>query len=119
MRRSNRTSINNWLFYATGGLAVTKLKADFTFTDTFANAFENDSISKTKAGWTVGGGIEIGLTKNWSIKTEYLYVNFGDVTTTNNNFTAFTPPIAFPTNSFTRMIDLQNHIVRVGLNYRF
>jgi len=110
---------NNWLFYATGGLAVTRIRADFRFTDTFANGFEKDSVSKTKAGWTVGGGIEMGLTKKLSIKTEYLYTDFGDVTTKNNSYTAFTPPIAFPTNPFTHTMDLQTHIVRVGLNYRF
>lgn len=110
---------NNWLFYVTGGLAVTRLKADFIFTDTFANGYESGSISKTKAGWTVGGGIEMGLKKNWSLKAEYLYVDFGSESTTSQNFTAFTPPIAFPTNTFTHTIDMQVHIVRVGLNYRF
>ena len=109
----------NWLFYGTGGLAVTRLNADFTLTDTFANAYESGSISKTKAGWTLGGGIEMGLTKNWSIKTEYLYVNFGEVTTRSNNFTAFNPRIAFPTNTFTHTIGLDIHTVRVGFNYRF
>ncbi len=110
---------NNWLFYATGGLAVTKLDADFIFTDTFANASEKGRLSKTQAGWTVGGGIEMGFTNKWSIKTEYLYANFGDVKTTSNNFTAFTPRIAFPTNTFTHTIDMEIHIVRIGLNYRF
>lgn len=110
---------NNWLFYATGGLAVTKLNADFILTDTFANGHETGSISETKAGWTVGGGIEMGFKNKWSIKTEYLYANFGDVSTTSQNFTAFTPPIAFPANTFTHTINMQIHIVRVGLNYRF
>jgi len=110
---------NNWLFYATGGLAVTKLNAEFILTDTFANAHETGSISETKAGWTVGGGIEMGFKNNWSIKTEYLYANFGDVSTTSQNFTAISPPIPFPANTFTHKINMQIHIVRVGLNYRF
>jgi outer membrane immunogenic protein len=70
---------NSWLWYVTGGLAVTELKYDNTFTDTFASAFEDGSIAKTKAGWAVGGGLEYGLTPNWSVKAEYLYMQFGDV----------------------------------------
>jgi len=110
---------NNWLFYVTGGLAVAQVKGDFTFTDTFATAHESGSVSKTKAGWTVGGGVEYGLAGNWSIKAEYLYVNIRSVSTTSTNLTAFTPPIAFPTNVFTHSLDLRENIVRAGLNYRF
>ena len=110
---------NNWLFYVTGGLAVTELKGDFTFTDTFATALETASVSKTKAGWTVGGGVEAGLWSNWTAKLEYLYVDFGSVGTTSTNLTAFTPPIAFPTNVFTHSVDLRSNIVRAGLNYKF
>lgn len=111
---------NNWLLYATGGLAVTKLNADFEFSDTFADARESAHISKTKTGWTVGGGVEMGITKNWSIKTEYLYADFGGVTVTSHNLNAFNgPTISFPENTFTHKIDLHTHIVRVGLNYKF
>ena len=49
---------NNWLVYVTGGLAVANLKSNFSFTDTFAGATKLASISKTKAGWTVGVGTE-------------------------------------------------------------
>jgi outer membrane immunogenic protein len=112
-------AFNNWLLYGTGGLAVTKLNANFNFTDTFATAHESESISKTKAGWTVGGGVEMGIAKNCSLKAEYLYADFGSVTSTDRSFTAFAPPISFPTNEFKHTIDLTTHIVRLGLNYRF
>jgi outer membrane immunogenic protein len=103
---------NNWLFYVTGGLAVTELKYNNVFTDTFAPAFENGSVSKTKAGWTVGGGIEYGLTQNWSIKAEYLYLDFGHVSSTAH---------VFPTlgASLANSADLKVSLVRAGINYRF
>ena len=110
---------NNWLFYVTGGLALTNLKGNFTFTDTFATAAESGSVSSTKAGWTIGGGVEAGLGGGWSLKAEYLYVDFGSVSTTSTNLTAFNPAIAFPTNVFTHSTDLKANIARVGLNYRF
>ena len=110
---------NNWLFYVTGGLAVTQIKADFLFTDTFATANETASIRKTQAGWTLGGGVEFGLAGPWSFKAEYLHVDFGTVSTTSSNLTAFAPPIAFPTNTFTHSVRLTDDIVRVGVNYRW
>ena len=36
---------------------------------------------KTKAGWTLGAGIEARLWGNWTGKVEYLYMDFGRVST--------------------------------------
>lgn len=109
---------NNWLFYVTGGLAVTQVKADFLFTDTFATANESASINQTRAGWTVGGGVEYGMMGPWSLKAEYLHVDFGTLSTTSTNLTAFTSPIPFPTNVYTHSVRLTDDIVRLGLNYK-
>jgi outer membrane immunogenic protein len=110
---------NNWLFYATGGLAVTNLEGGFTFSDNgVPPGLEAASLSKTKLGYTVGGGVEAGLWGNWSIKAEYLYVNFS-----SESVVGFitSVPVAFgaANNPFTHTIDLKANIVRVGLNYRF
>ena len=111
---------DNFLFFATGGAAFTTLKGNFAFSDTFATAAESGSVSNTKTGWTAGGGVEAGFWGNWSIKAEYLYVDFGRVSANSTNLTAFgPPPIAFPTNVFTHSADLKASIARVGLNYRF
>ena len=110
---------NNWLFYVTGGLAAANIKTNFNFTDTFATAAESASISKTKVGWTVGGGVEYALLNGWSVKAEYLYVDLGSDSTTSTNLTAFTPPIAFPTNVYTHSTDLRANVVRAGINYKF
>ena len=110
---------NNWLMYITGGLAVGEVKGDFNFADTFATAAESASISKTKVGWALGGGVEYGMAGPWSLKLEYLHVDLGSVSGTSSNLTAFTPPIAFPTNVFTHSVKVTNDIVRLGLNYRF
>jgi outer membrane immunogenic protein len=106
---------NNWLWYATGGVAVTDLKYDNTFTDTFAPAFEDGSISKTKAGWAVGGGVEYGLTQNWSVKAEYLYMDFGNVSSSGVVLNTGAVPPAVLNHS----ADLKANIVRAGINYRF
>jgi outer membrane immunogenic protein len=111
-------AVDNWLFYATGGLAVAQLKGNFVFSDTFATAAESALLSATKVGWTAGAGFEVGF-GYWSLRAEYLYVNLGTASVTSTNLTAFAPPISFPTNVFTNSVDLKANIVRVGVNYRF
>ena len=127
-------AVNNWLFFVTGGAALTDLRGNFAFSDTFSdalgiapgnpNARESASFSDTKAGYAIGGGVEAGLWGNWSVKGEYLYANFGTVSTSSNNLTAFSPPllsphIDFPSNVFTHRFGLNANIARAALNYRF
>ena len=61
-------SVNNMLFYGTGGLAYG------------TGRLETAGLSETHAhfGWTAGAGVEVGLTPNWSAKVEYLFVNLND-----------------------------------------
>jgi outer membrane immunogenic protein len=116
---------NNWLLFVTGGLALTEMKGNFSFQDRFPLFAETNSesgaFSKTKAGWTVGAGVEYALLNGWSVKAEYLYADFGSVSTTSNNFHgsnifgAFTNPLQ----TFTHSADLHSNIVRAGFNYKF
>jgi outer membrane immunogenic protein len=123
-------AVNNWLFFATGGPALTDLRGNFAFFDRYGNAdggtnaHESASFSGTKTGYTIGGGVEAGLWGNWSVKGEYLYANFGTVSVSSNNLTAFSPAllfphIAFPSQVFNHRFDLKANIARAALNYRF
>jgi outer membrane immunogenic protein len=104
-------AVNNWLFFATGGAAFTSLHANFSFMDP-TPAAEALSFSGSKTGYAVGGGAEAGLWGNWTVKVEYLYVNFGTVSATGT----FTIPLPQP---MFHSIDLKANIARAGLNYRF
>lgn len=92
---------NGWMPFVTAGLAI----ADAEMT---VNAGGNGK-SETLTGWTVGGGLEVKLDRNWSVKTEYLFVDLGDLSTRQ-------PPLAAPPlrTSFDEL-----HIVRAGINYKF
>lgn len=107
------------LIYGTGGLAMTSANYQALFTDTFATAHENGGKEDKLTGWTAGAGAEVKVGKRWSVKGEYLFADFGNLSTTSNNLTAFTPPITFPTNTFTHTADLQAHIYRFGINFHF
>lgn len=87
---------NGWMPYFTGGLAVA---------DTSARVSGLTSNSDTLTGWTIGGGLEVKLDRNWSFKTEYLFVDLGHITL----------PDAQPIRAqFDEL-----HIVRAGINYKF
>jgi outer membrane immunogenic protein len=107
---------NNVLFYGTGGLALTQLKASWAFTDTYASAAESASASSTKAGWAVGGGIEAAMSGNWSIGGEYLYVKFGGVSAVSSNLTT---TCCGGGAVFSHSADLASSIFRVRLNKKF
>ncbi len=113
---------NHVMVYGTGGLAMTNFNYTALFTDNFATAHENATISEMKLGWTAGGGVEfkVGGSKHWSLKGEYLLADWGLSNKTSTNLTAtFPPTVAFPQNPFFHQTDLQQHIFRAGFNYRF
>jgi outer membrane immunogenic protein len=112
-------AFGHFLVYETAGVAFTNVKYTGLFTDTFATAHENATIDDTRPGYILGGGGEYRLSHHFSIKGEYLYSGFGQSSVTSTNLTAFTPPISFPTNVFTHTVNLQAHIVRGGVNFRF
>jgi len=85
--------------YVTGGLAVGDIVAS---TPGFPGA------STTNAGWTVGGGLEVALPGNWSVKAEYLHVDLGSF----NCGTSCGPTT--PNN-----VSMHDNVVRAGLNYHF
>ena len=87
------------MIYATGGLAY----ANYNMTVSGFGLSASDNASK--AGWTVGGGVEWMFMPKWSTKLEYLYIDTG-----NTSVTLFGTP-------FTGRA--RDNIVRVGLNYHF
>jgi outer membrane immunogenic protein len=82
------------LVYATGGLAYGEVKrsgnvvgqTNFVLGGTVNSFAGSYSASSTKAGWTLGGGVEGQLTRNWSVKAEYLYMDLGSTTDTFSTF---------------------------------
>ena len=108
------------LIYVTGGLGVTKVDYQAEYTDTFAAAHENAAVNQVKYGFVGGFGFAFkGPIEHLSMKGEYLYADFGRLTMTSSNLTAFTPPIAFPSNVFTHSMALHAHVIRAGVDYHW
>src|SRR6266545_637715 len=106
------------LVFATGGLAVTDLRASHTFSDNYAPPFGAGawSGSTTKTGWTAGGGVEWAAGRKWTVKVEYLYLNFGSVGAAG---TIINPSAVGYANGISTSVDLTAHIARAGINFQF
>jgi outer membrane immunogenic protein len=102
--------VNNWLLYGTGGYAWAHdelTRTQVSGVSAGATPGTAQAATATKNGWVIGGGIEYGLTPNWTVKAEYLYMKFG------------TDTYQFPTAARQDAADLQMQTARIGANYRF
>jgi outer membrane immunogenic protein len=91
-------AFGNFLPYVTGGLAYGDIKA----------VQPTGTQRDTRTGWTAGGGLEVGLTKSWTAKAEYLHLDLG---------TATFMGAASGTNTLN--VPITEDILRAGLNYRW
>jgi outer membrane immunogenic protein len=102
------------LFYGTGGMAYTKVSTDlesvgFPYWPGLRPGTTYES-SETLVGWAVGAGSEYAFHRNWTLRLEYLYADFG-----RSNVYDFQGEDMGLT--IDKEVDL--HTVRLGLNYRF
>jgi outer membrane immunogenic protein len=109
-------TVSNFLFYGTGGLAVTTLNISNSFSDTNtpANGVGASSHSAVKPGWVIGGGVEAALNAKWTVKAEYLYADFGSTATTATVF----GNVPGASSQLGVSTQLKANIVRVGLNFK-
>jgi outer membrane immunogenic protein len=99
--------------YATGGAAIARVSySDFGYFPFFPST-NAASLSETRLGWTIGGGLEWKFAPQWSIKAEYLYVDLG--TTSYMSLNSVVGAVA----SISHEHHLVENIARVGLNYTF
>jgi outer membrane immunogenic protein len=116
----------NWLLYGTGGFAYGKLKRDDTYTynsQFFCNSGtepictpQSNSVSATKTGFAVGGGLDVLLTDRWIGRIEYLYLDLDGLGASTFALTSGNPPLVNLTTNSHRFTD---NIVRVAISYRF
>ena len=71
------------LAYATGGLAVTNEKVAQTATGSHGGPSTPRSM-RPASGWSSAAGLEYALSRNWSIRAEYLHLDFGTASGSGN-----------------------------------
>lgn len=107
-------AVDRILIYATAGAAVGQVNNSWGWDGVrpFRDSF---SVSETKAGYVVGGGIEAMLTRNVSVRAEYLHVDLGTSrsTITGQPFCCQAP------GTFTTEFKNTADMGRLGLSYRW
>ena len=97
---------NNYLIYGKGGIAFAD--TDETYSDLDGGVIDANDVTNSsdiKTGWVAGFGIEWAMQRNWSLKLEYSFMDFGSETTTNLDGDLFT-------------LDNQIQTVKVGANFK-
>lgn len=101
-------AIDQLLIFVTGGFAYASTEAKLT---SIVPPVITASGSQSYSGYTIGGGVEYGLNKNWSAKAEYLYADFGK----RSHTYVFTSDVA----QAAADTSLESNILRIGLNYKY
>ncbi len=97
-------SANTVLVYGTAGVAYAQFK-----TTGGSNGFQQINSAPVRFGWTAGGGVEAMIGRNFSVKGEYLHMDFS----------AASDDFAAGTIRATLHQRVTNDLVRVGVNYFF
>jgi outer membrane immunogenic protein len=120
-------AVDKWLLFVSGGAAFARIDSSTACLFSAAlpppvpaagacppngfSLFQTDN----RSGYTVGAGIEYGLSYGWSVRSEYLYVSIP-------SYTTFTPGVNNPaTGGFPNYLStkMTNNIYRFGLTYKF
>jgi outer membrane immunogenic protein len=108
------------LVYATGGAAVMHVESTSTC-GTAINAFCQPNIvtgplvithSKTRLGWTAGGGLETMLGSNWLARAEYRYADFGTYSNTDVRTGGLGKTAGYD-------LHVRTHTALLGIGYKF
>jgi outer membrane immunogenic protein len=121
-------AFGNLLLYGTGGWAwgnssgshaTTCVSSLIALCPGASTAFAGGaaSFSKSLSGWTAGAGLEWGFLRNWTVRVEYLHVEFDNVST-GFSTTITTGRVTTP---ITTSVASNNgfDMVRIGLNFLF
>ena len=105
-------ALDSTLFYLTGGAAFGHIKNAFAFLVDDAVGF-SITQNETKAGWTVGAGVEHMFAPNWIARAEWRYVDLGKTGVTCIAGTLFCGESSGGQFSNALMLGL------IGVNYKF
>jgi outer membrane immunogenic protein len=104
-------AIERFLPFITAGVSFASLGLDYT---NEMGASENLSKITTQVGWVLGGGLDYGVLANLSVRTEYLYSDYGKALNLN------IPTVGgYVDSSGGAHATLASHVVRAAINYRF
>jgi len=124
--------IDKLMLYGTGGLAYGSIRSDY-LTGVNGSPLIATSVQTTRVGYAVGAGAEGAIDRHWSVKGEYLYMDFGRFSGGSGTGAATTTVVDTPILNATATLRtttvastaaalstrLTDHVFRIGVNYHF
>lgn len=113
---------DRFLAYVTGGAAFTNVEHSQTLTVVSPNVPASDTFSvlvKHRTGWALGAGVEYAWADQWSIKGEYLHLDFGSTSASATHTSTGGGAGDMVGTSLPFSTKLSADLVRVGVNYKF
>ena len=108
------------LVYGTGGLAYGGVNATSSLSQNGTNGFVGNAsgtLSDTRAGWALGGGLEWMFAQKWSAKFEYFHYDLGTASFVSSpSSTLFATPVY---QSLTSSAHFYGDVIRAGANFHF
>ena len=99
---------DNVLLYATAGFALARIDNS----SVFSNGVAYFTGTERQTGSVIGGGLEYKFRPQWSLKAEYLHLDFGKNDPARNGRALSSFPNTVVHND-------EYNVVRIGLNYSF
>ena len=103
-------ALDRTLYYAKAGPAWGHSTFDLNFTGASVGTVASSAVDR--CGWTIGGGVEHALTREWSVVGEYKYVDLGSSSVSFAATSAALAPIA------QEAINQRYQVLTLGMNYK-
>lgn len=105
---------DRFLVYGKGGFAFADVEVEFEdafFTDGSETLIKGTDEDEYLFGYTVGGGVEVGVGERWTVRGEYMYADLEEITQTVTSSSG---------DEFEIEHDLEDiHTVKLGVTRRF
>ncbi len=103
-------ALDRFLPFVTAGVSFASLGLNYA-SETATSAYAKTT---TQTGWVLGGGLEYGVLDNLSVRTEYLYTDYGNALNLN-------VPTAGGLSDSNGSVhaSLYTNVLRAAVNYRF
>jgi hemoglobin/transferrin/lactoferrin receptor protein len=115
VRAKAGVAVDRLFVYGSAGLTAADVDQSYFYTTkevgSSSTAYYGDS--KRMTGWTVGAGVEYAMTRNWTLKGEYNFVNLDRGAFENESESFGSTRVR----SWRGDLDIDQ--VRVGVNYKF
>lgn len=102
-------AINRFLPFITTGVSFADMNLQYA-----SDVTGTYTTSTSQVGWVLGAGLEYGVLENLSVRTEYLYTDYG------NAMHLSIPTVSGLNDSNgSAQANMSTHVLRAAVNYRF